>query len=67
MANCDVESHIHNHTYNHTHIPGTEDFFFFFTPYAGTTRYEDAFFSLENQGKNRFLRSRASLILVTFE
>ena len=35
--------------------------FLFLAPYARTTRYEEAFFSLENQGKNGSLRSRASL------
>ena len=33
----------------------------FLAPYARTTRCEGAFFSLENQGKNGSLRSRASL------
>ena len=38
---------------NHTNIPGTEKcfYFLFLAPYARTTRYEEAFFSLENQGK----------------
>ena len=35
--------------------------FLFLAPYARTTRYEEAFFSLENQGKKGSLRSRASL------
>ena len=48
---------------SHTHIPGTEKcfFFFFLAPHARTTRYEKAFFSLENQGKKSLLHSRASL------
>ena len=33
----------------------------FLAPYARTTRYEEAFFSSENQGKKGSLRSRASL------
>ena len=47
---------------NHTHLPGTEKcfVFLFLAPYARTTRYEEAFFSLENQGKKGSLRSRAS-------
>ena len=47
---------------NHTHIH-TEYVMFcflFLAPYARTTRYEEAFSSLENQGKNGSLRSRAS-------
>ena len=35
-------------------------FFLFLAPYARTTRYEEAFFSLENQGKKGSLHSRAS-------
>ena len=35
--------------------------FLFLAPYARTTRYERAFFSLENQGKKGSLHSRASL------
>ena len=45
---------------NHTHLPGTEEcfVFLFLAPYARTTRYEEAFFSLENQGKKaRFARA----------
>ena len=38
--------------------------FLFLAPYARTTRYEEAFFSLENQGKKGSFRSRASLQLV---
>ena len=37
--------------------------FLFLAPYARTTRYDEAFFSLENQGKKDLLRSRASLQL----
>ena len=38
--------------YSITHIPGKEEcfVFLFLAPYARTTRYEEAFFSLENQG-----------------
>ena len=39
--------------------------FLFLAPYARTTRYEEAFFPLENQGKKGSLRSRASLLYVT--
>ena len=35
--------------------------FLFLAPYVRTTRYKEAFFSLENQGKKGPLRSRASL------
>ena len=35
----------------------------FLAPYARTTRYEEAFCSLENQGKKGSLRSRASLLV----
>ena len=47
---------------NHTHIPGTQEYFafLFFAPYARTTRYEETYFSLENQGQKGSLRSRAS-------
>ena len=38
--------------------------FLFLAPYARTTRYEEAFFSLENQGKKCLLRSRASLLIM---
>ena len=34
--------------------------FLFLALYARTTRYEEAFFALENQGKKDSLRSRAS-------
>ena len=34
--------------------------FLFLAPYARTTRYEEASFSLENEGKKGSLRSRAS-------
>ena len=40
--------------------------FIFLAPYARTTRYGEAFFSLENQGKKRSFRSRASLQAVDF-
>ena len=43
---------------NHTHIQNV--LFLFLAPYARTTRYEETFFSLENQGKEGLLRSRAS-------
>ena len=54
---------------NHTHIPESHTYpwyrimfgFLFLAPYARTTRYEEAFFSLENQGKQGSLRSRAPL------
>ena len=47
---------------NHTHIPGTEEclVFLFLAPYARTTRYEEACFSLENHGIKGSLRSPAS-------
>ena len=35
-------------------------FYFFLAPYVRATRYEEAFFPLENQGKKGSLRSRAS-------
>ena len=45
-------------------MPGAEEYFvfcfLFLAPYARTTRYEEAFFRLENQGKKSSLRSRAS-------
>ena len=43
-----------NHTYRRMFC------FLFLAPYARTTRYEETFFSLENQGKEDSLRSRAS-------
>ena len=47
---------------NLTNIPGTEQrFFSFLAPYARTTRYEEAFFPLENREKKGSLRSCASL------
>ena len=51
------------HTYlNHTHKhPWYRIMFVFLATYARTTRYEEAFFSLENQRKIGPLRSRASL------
>ena len=46
---------------NHTHTWYKRMFcFLFLVPYARTTRYEEAFFSLEKQRKNGSLRSRAS-------
>ena len=45
---------------NHTHVYRRMFHFLFLAPYARTTRYEEAFFCLENQGKNGSLRSRAS-------
>ena len=55
---------------NHTHIPESHTHpwyrimfsFSFLAPYARTTRYEEAIFSLKNQGKKGSLRSRASLL-----
>ena len=38
--------------------------FLFLEPYARTTRYEEAFVSLENQGKKGSLRSCASLLIL---
>ena len=38
--------------------------YLFLAPYARTTRYEEAFLSLENQGKKGSLRSRASLLIL---
>ena len=57
MANYDVVSHIRSHTHKYTWY--TIMFCFsFLAPYARTTRYEKAFFSLENQGKMaRFARA----------
>ena len=61
-------NHTHNHTntqsHNHTHKHPWYRIMFcflFLAPYARTTRYEEAVFSLENQGKRGSLRSRASL------
>ena len=51
-----------NHTHNHTYI--IMFCFLFLAPYARTTRYEEAVFSLENQGKKGSLRSRASLLII---
>ena len=52
----------HTHTNTHTHIwCRIMSCFLFLAPYARTTRYEEPFFSLENQGGKRLLRSRASL------
>ena len=46
---------------NHTHTYRIMFGFLFLAPYARTTRYEEAFFPFENQGKTGSLRSRASL------
>ena len=51
-----------NHTQSHTCIQKIFCFFLFLAPYARTTRYEEPFFSLENQGKKR-LASLARLIV----
>ena len=52
-----------NHTHNHTQARVQNNvFFFFLAPYARTTRYEAAFFSLENQRIKGSLSSRASLL-----
>ena len=51
---------------NHTYIQNNV-LFCFLAPYAHTTRYEEAFFPLENQGKKGLLRSRASLLLAYVE
>ena len=45
---------------NRTHTYRIMFCFLFVAPYARTTRYEEAFFSLQNQGKKGSLRSRAS-------
>ena len=47
---------------NHTSLVQNNVFFFIFgtLDYARTTRYEEAFFPLENQGKKGSRRSRAS-------
>ena len=50
-ANYDVESHKHRGYYIYIYL----------APYARTSRYEEAFSSLENQGKKGSLRPRASL------
>ena len=49
-----------NHAHIHIYIVQKNIYFFFLAPYARTTLYEEAFFSLENQGKKGWLRSRAS-------
>ena len=61
MANYDVESHTHTNTHTHTYLDLVQNIICFFSkflaPYARTTRYEEAFFPLENQGrKARFAR-----------
>ena len=50
-----------NHTHNHTSLVQKNVLFLFLAPYARTTRYEEAFFSLQNQRNKGSLRSRASL------
>ena len=50
-----------NHTQSHTYLVQKNVLFFILAPYAHTTRYEEAFFPLETQGKKGSLRSRASL------
>ena len=59
-------NHIQNRTTTQSHtqtslVQNNVLFFIFLAPYARTTRYEEAFFPLENQGKKGSLRSRASL------
>ena len=57
-----------NHTHKHQHaqtslVQNNGCFLFLFlAPYARTTRYEEALFSLENHGKKGSLRSRASFL-----
>ena len=46
---------------NHTHTYRIMFCFLFLAPHARTTRYEEAFFSLENQEKNDSLRLPVSL------
>ena len=50
-------------TLNNTYMQNNV-LFLFLAPYARTTRYEEAFFSLENRGKKGSLRSRASLLVI---
>ena len=45
---------------NHTHTYRIMFCFLFLAPCARTTRFEEFFFPLENQGKNGSLRSRAA-------
>ena len=57
-----------NHTHNHTNtqtslVQNNVLVFLFLAPYARTTRYEEAFFSLENQEKKRLV-SLARLIII---
>ena len=58
-------NHTHNHhtnTQSHTQTYLVQkNVLFFVFGYSRTTRYEEAFFSLENQGKKSLFRSRASL------
>ena len=49
---------------NHTCLVQNNVLFFIFAPCARTTRYEEAFFSLENQGKKGSLRSGASILVI---
>ena len=46
----------HKHTITHTNIPGIEKslVFLFLSPYARTTRYEEAFFLTAKNGLGRF-------------
>ena len=54
-------NHTHQHQHTHKHPRHRIMFcFLFLAPSARTTRYEEACFSLENQGKKGSLRSRAS-------
>ena len=54
-------NHTHKHQHTQTSLVQNNVWFLFLAPYARTTRYEEAFLSLENQGKTGSLRSRASL------
>ena len=58
-----------NHTRNRTNTQSHKhtslvqnNVFFFLAPYARTSRYEEAFFPLQNQEKKDSLRSRAALL-----
>ena len=64
MANYDVESRAH--TYR---IQVMFCFLLFLAPYARTTRYEEAFFSLEKQGKEKksFVRLMTIFIQIISE
>ena len=50
----------HTHIQTHTYLVQNNVWFLFLAPYARTTRYDEAFFPLENQGKKDSLSSRAS-------